>query len=134
MLFILKRHKKEGKRTKSNEGWNYKPRQRRMWEKKQISHSRNYKKVTFENEETPNEFFVEISPNEVITPSRKKNKQDKRKRAMVDDESIPIDYEEIIDLDETHLNHKRKKKMLIMLKKSSLAQSIIVKFLMVVEK
>jgi hypothetical protein len=28
---------------------------------------------------------------------------------MVDDESIPIDYEEIIDLDETHLNHKRKK-------------------------
>ena len=28
---------------------------------------------------------------------------------MVDDESILIDYEEIIDLDETHLNHKRKK-------------------------
>jgi hypothetical protein len=28
---------------------------------------------------------------------------------MVDDESIPIDYEEIIDLDETHLNNKRKK-------------------------
>ena len=28
---------------------------------------------------------------------------------MTDDESIPIDYEEIIDLDETHLNHKRKK-------------------------
>jgi hypothetical protein len=29
---------------------------------------------------------------------------------MVDDDSIPIDYEEIIDLDEIHLNHKRKKK------------------------
>jgi hypothetical protein len=28
---------------------------------------------------------------------------------MVDDESIPIDYEEIIDLDEIHLNHQRKK-------------------------
>jgi hypothetical protein len=28
---------------------------------------------------------------------------------MVDYESIPIDYEEIIDLYETHLNHKRKK-------------------------
>jgi hypothetical protein len=28
---------------------------------------------------------------------------------MDDDESIPIAYEEIIDLDETHLNHKRKK-------------------------
>jgi hypothetical protein len=28
---------------------------------------------------------------------------------MVDDESIPIDYEDIIDLDEKHLNHKRKK-------------------------
>jgi hypothetical protein len=24
-------------------------------------------------------------------------------------ESIPIDYEEIVHLDETHLNHKRKK-------------------------
>ena len=28
---------------------------------------------------------------------------------MADDDSIPIDYEEIVDLDETHLNHKRKK-------------------------
>ena len=28
---------------------------------------------------------------------------------MVDDKSVPIDYEEIIDLDEAHLNHKRKK-------------------------
>jgi hypothetical protein len=72
-------------------------------------HSRNPKRVTFENEETPNEDFVEIGPNEVITPSRKKNKKDKHKRAMADDESILIDYEEIIDLDETHLNHKRKK-------------------------
>jgi hypothetical protein len=77
--------------------------------RKKNPHSRNPKRVTFENEETPNEDFVEIDPNEVITPSRKKNKQDKCKRAMVDDESIPIDYEEIIDLDETHLNHKRKK-------------------------
>ena len=27
---------------------------------------------------------------------------------MAGDDSIPIDYEEIVDLDETHLNHKRK--------------------------
>jgi hypothetical protein len=37
----------------------------------------NPKRVTFENEETLNEYFVEIGPNEVITPSRKRNKQDK---------------------------------------------------------
>jgi hypothetical protein len=77
--------------------------------RKKNPYSRNPKRVTFENEETPNEYFVEIGPNEVITPSHKKNKQDKLKRAMIDDESIPIDYEEIIDLDETHLNHKREK-------------------------
>jgi hypothetical protein len=77
--------------------------------RKKNPHSRNPKRVTFGNEETPNEYFVEIDPNEVITPSHKKNKQDKHKRVMVDDESIPIDYEEIIDLDETHLNHKRRK-------------------------
>jgi hypothetical protein len=53
---------------------------------------------------------------------------------MVDDESIPIDYEEIIDLDEIHLNHKRKKKMFKMFKNPSLAQSIIVKVLKVSEK
>jgi hypothetical protein len=81
--------------------------------RKKIPHSRNLKKVTFENEETINEYFVEISPNEVITPSRKNNKQDKRKRAMAEDDSIPIDYEEIIDLDETHLNHKRKKENVV---------------------
>ena len=28
---------------------------------------------------------------------------------MANDEFVPIDYEEIIDLDETHLNRKRKK-------------------------
>jgi hypothetical protein len=28
---------------------------------------------------------------------------------MDEDDSIPIDYEEIIDLDETHLKHKRNK-------------------------
>jgi hypothetical protein len=32
---------------------------------------------------------------------------------MADDESIPIDYEEIIDLYETHLNHKRKKENVV---------------------
>jgi hypothetical protein len=37
------------------------------------------------------------------------NKEEKCKRVMTEDDSIPIDYEEIIDLDETHLNHKRKK-------------------------
>jgi hypothetical protein len=77
--------------------------------RKKNHHSRNPKRVTFENEETPNEYFVEISPNEVITPSRKRNKKYKCKREIVDDESIPIDYEEIYDLYETHLNHKRKK-------------------------
>jgi hypothetical protein len=77
--------------------------------RKKSLHSINPKKVTFENEETLNEDFVEISPNEIITPSCKKNKLNKHKRAMVDDDSIPIDYEEIVDLDETHLNHKRKK-------------------------
>jgi hypothetical protein len=76
--------------------------------RKKSPHYRNPKRVTFENEETPNEDFVEISPNEVITP-HKNNKQDKQKRVMANDESIPIDYEEIVDLDETHLNHKRKK-------------------------
>jgi hypothetical protein len=37
-------------------------------------HSRNHKRVTYKNDETPNEYFVDISPNEVITPSHKKNK------------------------------------------------------------
>ena len=32
---------------------------------------------------------------------------------MVDDESIPIDYEEIVDLYETHLNHKRNKENVV---------------------
>jgi hypothetical protein len=32
---------------------------------------------------------------------------------MTIDESIPFDYEEIIDLDETHLNHKRKKENVV---------------------
>ena len=72
-------------------------------------HERRNKNPHSRNEETPNEDFVEIGPNDVITPSCKINKQDKHKRVMVDDESIPIDYEEIIDLDETHLNQKRKK-------------------------
>jgi hypothetical protein len=76
--------------------------------RKKNPHSRNPKRVTFENEENLNEDFVEIGPNDVISP-RKKNKQDKCQRVMADDESIPIDYEEIIDLDEIHLNHKRKK-------------------------
>ena len=45
--------------------------------RKKNTPSRNPKRVTFENEETPNEGFVEIDPNEVtITPSRKKNKKD----------------------------------------------------------
>jgi hypothetical protein len=39
--------------------------------KKKIPHSRNPKRVTFENEETPNEYFFEISPYEVITPCKK---------------------------------------------------------------
>jgi hypothetical protein len=57
------------------------------------AHFRNPKRDTFENEETPNEDFFDIDPNELITPSPKKTKLDKRKRAMVDDESILIDYE-----------------------------------------
>ena len=61
--------------------------------RKKNPHSINPKRVTFENEETPNEYFVEITPNEVIAHYRRKNKQDKCKREMDDDESIPIDYE-----------------------------------------
>jgi hypothetical protein len=34
--------------------------------RKKSPHSRNPKRVTFENEETLNESFVEISPNEVV--------------------------------------------------------------------
>ena len=60
---------------------------------KKSLHSRNPKKVTFEDEETPNEDFVEISPNHVITHSHKKNKQEKHKRTMLEDVSIPIDDE-----------------------------------------
>jgi hypothetical protein len=45
--------------------------------RKKIPHSRNPKRVTFENEETPNESFIEIIPDAVITSSRKNNKQDK---------------------------------------------------------
>ena len=45
--------------------------------RKKNPHSRNPKRVTFENEETPIEDFLEIGPNDVIIPSRKKNKQDK---------------------------------------------------------
>jgi hypothetical protein len=41
--------------------------------RKTSPHSRNPKRVTFENDETPNEDFVEIIPNEDIAPSRKKN-------------------------------------------------------------
>ena len=62
--------------------------------RKKNPHSRNPKRVTFENEETPNEYLVDIGPNEVITPSRKRNKQDKHQREKVDNDSIPIDYEE----------------------------------------
>jgi hypothetical protein len=53
--------------------------------------------------------LVEIIPNQAITPSRKKNKQEKHKREIHMDDFIPIDYEEIVDLDKTHLNHKRRK-------------------------
>ena len=40
--------------------------------RKKNLHSRNPKRVTFENEETPNEYFVEIIPNEVITTFAKR--------------------------------------------------------------
>jgi len=77
--------------------------------RKKIIHSREVRKVTFEHMETPNEDVVEISANEVITLSHNKNKQEKCKRTMPKDDSIPIDYEDIVDLDETHLNNKRRK-------------------------
>jgi hypothetical protein len=38
------------------------------------SHSRKPRRVTFEDMETPNENVTEISANEVLTPSHKKNK------------------------------------------------------------
>jgi hypothetical protein len=44
----------------------------------------------------------------VITP-QKKNKPHKRKRGMANDDFIPSDYEEIVELDETHLNRKKRK-------------------------
>ena len=52
--------------------------------RKKNPHSRNPKRVTFENEETPNEYFIEIGPNEVITPSCKIiNKINKRETWMM---------------------------------------------------
>ena len=33
--------------------------------RKKNPHSRNPKRVTFENEETPNEYFAEIDPNDI---------------------------------------------------------------------
>jgi hypothetical protein len=49
--------------------------------------------------QTSNEYVTKISVNEVITP-HKNNKEDKCNTVMPKDDSIPIDYGEIVDLDE----------------------------------
>jgi len=59
--------------------------------------------------EIPNEDDANIVANEVTTLFQKKKKQEKHKRTMLEDNSIPIDDEEIFDLYETPLNCKRKK-------------------------
>ena len=76
MPFISIRHKKEGKIKKITEVEATRVDRQEHERKNKIPHSRSPKKVTSENQETPNEDIVEISPNEVITP-RKNNKQDK---------------------------------------------------------
>jgi len=80
-----------------------------MKKRKKIPHYKNPKMVTFEDEKTPNEYFVEIGLNHVITSSRKKNQQEKCKSTMSEDYSNPIDYEKIVDLNETHLNRNKMK-------------------------
>jgi hypothetical protein len=59
--------------------------------------------------ETPDEDVIEINANEVTSIPQKKTKQHKRKRGMANDDFIPSDYEEIVELDETHLNRKKRK-------------------------
>ena len=53
---------------------------------------------------------------------------------MVRDDSFPIDYAEIIDLDETYLNRKRKKENVVDGEETIFSLNIIMKFLKVVEK
>jgi hypothetical protein len=72
-------------------------------------HSRKDKRVAFEDMETPYEYFVEINANEVTSIPQKNTKQHKHKIGMVNDDFIPSDYEEIFELDETHLNCKKRK-------------------------
>ena len=59
--------------------------------------------------ETLDEYFAEINANEVISIPHKKTKQHKHIRGMANDDFIPSDYEYIVELDETHLNHKKRK-------------------------
>ena len=73
-------------------------------------HSRKDKRVTFEDMETPDEDVTEINANDFTSiPQNKTTKQHKPKRGMANDDFIPSYYEEIVELDETHLNRKKRK-------------------------
>ena len=76
-------------------------------------HSKKDKRVTFEDMETPDEDVVEIHANGVTSIPQKKTKQHKCKRGMANDDFIPSDYEEIVELDETHLNRKKRKEKVV---------------------
>jgi hypothetical protein len=67
-----------------------------------IKQSNKSRKVTFQLVENPNEDDVDIGANEVTSLAQNKKKQEKHKRNMTNDE-------EIVDLYENTLNHKRRK-------------------------
>ena len=76
-------------------------------------HFRKDKRVTFKYMETPYEDAIEINANEVTSIPQKKTKQHKHERVITNDDFIPSDYEEIIELDEAHLNRKRRKEKVV---------------------
>ena len=76
-------------------------------------HSRKDKRVTFEDMKTPDEDVTQINANEVTFIPQKKTKKHKQKRGMANDDFIPSDYEENVELDETHLNSKMRKEKVV---------------------
>ena len=63
--------------------------------------------------ETPDEDVANINANEVTSIPQKNTKQHKHKRGMANDDFICSDYEEIVELDETHLNCKKRKSKVV---------------------
>ena len=59
--------------------------------------------------ETLDEDVIELNANEVTTVPQKKTKQHKHKRGMSNDDFIPSDFEESVELEETHLKRKQRK-------------------------